>query len=211
VFLKQNCLIAGENGPWHGWIFSDNAQTLAPAAADCNSPNGAGSGIWMSGMGRAAEVLDPVHHHYGRIFVATGNGDYTAATPSLSANGNSQAMIRAVETDAHANQNPAILMAHSATDPGTTLYSSATSASRDPPRPAVKFAVPTMAKGKVYVGTETRLSVFGLLSSEPVAATHSIAPGSVSFDGSVVAAIFEPKLLAKTDASALLSPGNIAA
>ncbi|HEY0704541.1 MAG TPA: chitobiase/beta-hexosaminidase C-terminal domain-containing protein [Candidatus Acidoferrales bacterium] len=61
----------GDNGPWHGWILSYNAGTLAAAGAWCASPNGGGSGFWAAGAGLAADSVGA-----GRIFVATGNGDF---------------------------------------------------------------------------------------------------------------------------------------
>jgi hypothetical protein len=57
---------------------------------------------------------------------------------------------------------PAILPAYKAADL-TKLYASPAS-SNDPlsAGAAVKFAVPTVANGKVYIGTQNELSVFGL-------------------------------------------------
>jgi len=59
----------GDNGPWHGWILSYKASTLQQVGAWCTSPNGKGSGLWSAGAGLSADAQ-------GRIFVATGNGDY---------------------------------------------------------------------------------------------------------------------------------------
>ena len=74
----------GDNGPWHGWIFSYNASTLKPIDVYCTSPNGMGAGIWMGGAALAAEVNNP-SKPYGRMFFATGNGTFSASTPYTNA------------------------------------------------------------------------------------------------------------------------------
>lgn len=74
----------GDNGPWHGWIVGFNAQTMQQTGIFCTSPNGVGAGIWMGGAGLAGDIPDPINHPYGRIFLATGNGDYTAGAPYTS-------------------------------------------------------------------------------------------------------------------------------
>ncbi|HEY1215191.1 MAG TPA: hypothetical protein VGE93_16290, partial [Bryobacteraceae bacterium] len=71
----------GDNGPWHGWILSYNASTLQQTGIFCSTPNGTGSGFWMAGAGLAADVIDPAHKPFGRLFVATGNGSFNAAPP----------------------------------------------------------------------------------------------------------------------------------
>ncbi len=70
----------GDNGIWHGWIFSYSETTLQQINVYCTTPNGSGGGIWMGGAALAAEVNNPAKP-YGRMFVATGNGSYSASAP----------------------------------------------------------------------------------------------------------------------------------
>jgi len=325
----------GDNGPWHGWLLGYNERTLKQTGAFCTSPNGVGGGTWMGGAGLAADVLDSVNHPYGRVFIATGNGDFTATTPYaagmsygdsimnldltngvptiqddftpmgqaqqdewdmdqasggvmlvptqttgsypyllvqtgktgityllnrqnlggytpagdqvvqeltgevgdtgawstpaywngnvyywgqtdylkdfplvngqltgptatssekygypganpvVSANGSTQGIVWSLETDGYMDSKPSVLMAHNATNIATTLYSSNTNLSRDNPGLAVKFTVPTVVNGKVYVGTQNQLSVYGLLSGQQLAVDPVLSPGAESFSGSL--------------------------
>src|SRR5205807_661293 len=77
---------------------------------------------------------------------------------STSANGSSGGIVWALQAAA---QDPAILRAYDALDLSRELYSS-DQMPADQLDGAVKFAVPTVANGQVYVGTQSSLSVFGL-------------------------------------------------
>jgi hypothetical protein len=88
---------------------------------------------------------------------------YPGATPTVSSNGSTNGLLWVLQTDGYAKSNPAILHVYDANNVRDELYNSKTVASRDSAGPAVKFAVPMVANGKVYVGAQSQLNVYGLL------------------------------------------------
>ena len=89
----------------------------------------------------------------------------TRSTVSVSANGNSNGIVWAVDNDAYydVHQGAAVLHAYDAKNLSRELYNSNQRLARDNPGQAAKFTVPTVAAGKVFVGTANQLSVYGLL------------------------------------------------
>jgi hypothetical protein len=90
----------------------------------------------------------------------TGNAfGYPGATPSVSANGTSNAILWAAE-----NGGTAVLHAYDATNLSRELYNSnQASGGRDQFGAGNKFITPMITNGKVYVGTTNGVGVFGLL------------------------------------------------
>jgi hypothetical protein len=86
------------------------------------------------------------------------NFPYPGTTPTVSANQTSNAIVWVVS-----NSNPAVLYAFQATNLANQLYNSNQAGSRDQFGPGNKFITPMVANGKVFVGTQTGVAVFGLL------------------------------------------------
>ncbi|HTD23377.1 MAG TPA: hypothetical protein VK738_12030 [Terriglobales bacterium] len=93
--------------------------------------------------------------------------EYPGANISVSANGNMDGIVWTLQTGAYESKGPGVLRAYDANDVSQTLYSSNVIRTRDNPGGAVKFSVPTVVNGKVYVGAAGCLSVYGLLKDAP--------------------------------------------
>src|SRR5580704_16367159 len=89
---------------------------------------------------------------------------YPGSVPTISAsNSTSNGILWAIDAT-NSTGAQAVLHAFDATDVATELYNSTqATGNRDQAGPGVKFTVPTVGNGKVYIGTQTELVVYGLL------------------------------------------------
>ncbi len=83
---------------------------------------------------------------------------FHGTTPVTSANGTQNGIVWAI-----GNARPAVLHAFDATDLSVELYNTSKVRKRDALTGYVKFSVPTVANGRVFVGSQKRLTVYGLL------------------------------------------------
>jgi hypothetical protein len=99
---------------------------------------------------------------------------FPGTTPSISANGASNGILWSAE-----NTSTAVLHAYNASNLGQELYNSNTALnSRDHFGSGNKFITPTIANGKVYVGTTNGVGVFGVFPGNVTPAITSATTAS---------------------------------
>jgi uncharacterized protein YjdB len=133
AFWNNTLYIAGANGALQGYALNSTTGLFNP------SPTSQSAGVF-GGKG---------------------------ATPSISANGGSHGIVWALDTGLYGPPSklpngPAVLHAYDATNLNRELWNSS-QAPGDQAGNAVKFTVPTIANGKVYIGTRSEIDVYGLL------------------------------------------------
>jgi hypothetical protein len=93
---------------------------------------------------------------------STNTFTFRGATPVVSASGTTNGIVWVSDITAYQSSGATILDAYDANNVWTILFQSPSSGAGSAPI-AVKFAVPTVANGKVYVGGQKAFTVFGLL------------------------------------------------
>jgi hypothetical protein len=86
-------------------------------------------------------------------------------TPAISANGAKSGIVWILSTKVwNGPDQPAILFAYDATNVAHELYNSTQNPTRDGAGYALRFTIPTVANGRVFVPTKHRIDVYGLLA-----------------------------------------------
>ena len=100
--------------------------------------------------------------------------------PVVSANGTNNGIVWVI--NGVGGGATEVLYAYNATNIAQTLYSSSQLLARDNPGGGIKMITPTVANGKVYVGAQYALSIYGFTS---FLATPTISPNGAAFTNSV--------------------------
>jgi hypothetical protein len=122
---------------------------------------------------------------------------FSAPTPAISANGTTNGILWALDGSADDSTCDGSvsdclgLYAYDATNLADVLYISTQAANnRDAPGNAVKFEKPVIANGKVYVGTQSSVTVYGLLANAlPKAATPTFSPVPGSYTSALTVSL----------------------
>jgi hypothetical protein len=90
----------------------------------------------------------------------------SGAGPVVSANGTRNSIVWLIETKVWNDYNStkvSILHAYDAANVSRELYHSEQNSARDRAGPSVRFTIPTIASGRVYIGAKGEVDVYGLL------------------------------------------------
>ncbi len=112
---------------------------------------------------------------------STEGSGFPGVSPVISSNGTKNGILWALRSDGYGWGGPAELEAFDAADVSKLLYSTLQQYWRDHTGGAVKFTVPLVIDGQVFVGAQGEVDVFGLLANaSPTvpSVTFSPAPGT---------------------------------
>ncbi len=154
-------LDADNLGQFHANDDSQIVQTITgETTGDWSTPAYFNGMVYVDGESDNLKAFTLVNGQLSTSPVSISNMDfnYPGTTPVVSANGGQNGIVWAI-----GNSSGAVLHAFDATDLTSELYNSAQKKARDGMNGFVKFSVPTVANGRVFVGSQKRLTVFGLL------------------------------------------------
>jgi hypothetical protein len=113
------------------------------------------------------DVLRAFEVENGKLSLKSASGNSLPAvsdTPTVAANGSRDGVVWVLRSKVwNAPNRPAVLYAYDATDVAHELYNSEQNSARDRAGLALRFNIPTVVNGHVYVGAKREVDVYGLL------------------------------------------------
>lgn len=182
VYLLD-CTNMGKFNPNHNNVYQEITNVFDSTNNASPNPNGQAGGVWgLAAYFNNTVYFAPVHGpvtafpmQNARLGPISSVGpsiyEYPGATPSVSANGSSNGIVWTVENILIGApypplSGPAVFHAYAATNLAVELYNSTMAANgRDALGIGQKFNPPTVASGRVYVGTASNVTVFGLFDT----------------------------------------------
>jgi hypothetical protein len=150
-------------GHFHAGSDNQILQTIQLAGGIFSTPAAWQDRVYVSAVN---DSLKSYTVNQGHLTLASDTGQvlgFPGSTPVVSANGNSNPIVWTLQVD-HQLSDAAVLHAYEGNALSRELYNSMQAGGRDQAGTAVKFTVPVVANGKVYVGGGDQLTVYGLLS-----------------------------------------------
>lgn len=147
---------------------SSNALQKIPTDSLFGAPAFWKSRVYLAGVNGQLLAYQIASGRLSKAPVASSdhNFGFPGATPAVSSYGQYTGIVWALDTSGYASSEPAVLFAFHAGNLALLYKSDQAPDARDVAGAAVKFAVPTVANGRVYVGTQTELDVYGLLPQQ---------------------------------------------
>jgi Chitobiase/beta-hexosaminidase C-terminal domain len=180
-----------------GGYVGPNAGSNTNAVQDITGALGVNTGLWSTPaywngnvyMWAESDALKMIPITSGVLAKkATAQSSVTSlfpgATPVVSSNGTTNGIVWALLTSGYKTNGDSILYAFNAGNVAQELYSSSQNPSRDNAGLAVKFTVPVITNGKVYVGANGQVDVYGLLNAQQQAPAPVISPAGGTYSGS---------------------------
>ena len=161
-------LVSRDNmGHFHSGNDSQIVQTIPLAIGGVfGGPAFWNNNVYFGGVSDYLKAFsfDPIAQRFSTNYASKSPEYYRfpGPTPSVSANGNTSGIVWMIESDTHSG-GAAVLRAYDATNLANELYNSNQNSGRDGAGLAVKFSVPTVADGHVFVGAENEVDMYGLL------------------------------------------------
>ena len=110
---------------------------------------------------------------------------YPGASFTVSSDGTQNGIAWAVRTDQYTTHGPQVLYAWDANDLSNVLYESDANAPRDGGGKSMKFAIPVVTNGKVYIAANGQVDVYGLFNGAPIAGAPVFSPNGGNFGGTL--------------------------
>ncbi len=156
-------------GYWQGMVPGVGLQNMVYTVAEDDQPK---MFVLSNGLLQTPPTTATINYTFG----------FPGASPVISANGTTGGILWAIDAARWQTGGTAILFAFDATNIQSPALYDSDNFVADHPGPAVKFTVPTVANGSVYVGTQTQLAVFGLFPGGSRGAATPTATATATSD-----------------------------